>query len=358
MSIKKELNFVRLEHLTTKKIYIISDIIFLLGHITYLFVFQLFDIAPMKFYNFFSVAFYAVMIIFLQKFKNPNVLVMIAFVEIAVHSTLGVYYMGWYVGFAQFLLFIVPIPFSLNFRRKICPYIVSILDILLFCSLKIFSLSHNAPYIFTNERVTVFFYLLNSIFGACVILYLSSIYMFQREINKRKQKEKNEALKKLATIDPLTQLFNRRAMNDFLKMIVNKSNQTGKSYIIGLTDIDDFKKTNDTYGHEVGDKVLQKVAKTIVENVPSEGYVCRWGGEEVLFAIPSTDLNDGAKCGENIRSAIERLPFYSNDGTKFGVTITIGIYESEPGGGIEKAIHEADSNLYYGKRHGKNCVIS
>ena len=111
MSIKKELNLARFEHITEKQVYLIGDLMFLIGHIIYLYIFHIFKVTPMEYYNYFSVAFYVAMLFILRKIKQRNGLVLIALTEIIVHSCLCVYFMGWNVGFAQFLIYIIPIPF-------------------------------------------------------------------------------------------------------------------------------------------------------------------------------------------------------------------------------------------------------
>ena len=144
-------------------------------------------------------------------------------------------------------------------------------------------------------------------------------------------------------------------MNAKLADISAKSAESGEHYVIGLGDIDDFKHVNDTYGHEMGDEVLSAVAELIKGNIPENGCVSRWGGEEFLFVIPCDTLEGGAECAERIIASISSKRFTCDDKT-FSVTMTIGVCEGKPGDNIEKVINSADSRLYKGKHSGKNRV--
>ena len=97
---------------------------------------------------------------------------------------------------------------------------------------------------------------------------------------------------------------------DFIKKIESNSRRTNSVYSMCLGDIDDFKHVNDTYGHEVGDKVLRAVSDVIAGNVPSEGYVCRWGGEEILFVVPNTDTESCEKIAKSICQKIHECTIY------------------------------------------------
>lgn len=96
-----------------------------------------------------------------------------------------------------------------------------------------------------------------------------------------------------------------------------------------LGDIDDFKHVNDTYGHEVGDKVLRAVSDVIAGNVPSEGYVCRWGGEEILFVVPNTDTESCEKIAKSICQKIHECTFKENS-RSFNISMTFGVYSVTP----------------------------
>lgn len=358
MNKSTEFNLLRFEHVTEKQVYFLGDILLLLCHIIYLFMFRIFGVTPMERYNYFSVAFYAFMTIPVNKCRNRSPLALFALLEIVVHASLGAYYMGADIGFANFFIYSMPLPFFINTKKWYTPYLLSISNLILMIVVK-FNLKdmEYIPYTFINTSITNFFFILNSIFGFCILIYFSTLSLAQKKLSEISQIKKNEELKQLANVDPLTQLFNRRAMTDFLKTIAKNSEKNDTSYVIGLADIDDFKKVNDTYGHDLGDKVLKCVSDIFVKEIPSEGFVCRWGGEEILYVIPSCTKEDGIKYSQNIRSSCEQHRYFDKDQC-FTVTVTIGVHYAKPGEDFEKAIKLADDRLYTGKNMGKNIVIS
>lgn len=356
MKIKKEINLFA-GMFTADEIYRYGDIILLLGHIIYLVLFYRFGVYQMVYYNYFSVAFYAVMY-FLLHFKKIGKMSFTYLVlgEIIVHACMGAYYIGWSAGFTQIMLCIIPIPFFIAQNRKAIPYILSSFDVVVFIVMRIIVTNRVAPYSFDTSRENIL-YIYNTLCSFIIIIYVSSIYIFTNEHNKREAKAQNEKLQKLATIDPLTQLFNRRAMMDFIKKIESNSRRTNSVYSMCLGDIDDFKHVNDTYGHEVGDKVLRAVSDVIAGNVPSEGYVCRWGGEEILFVVPNTDTESCEKIAKSICQKIHECTFKENS-RSFNISMTFGVYSVTPNENYDEGISKVDKLLYKGKNQGKNCVVS
>lgn len=351
-------NFSRFEGISQKKLYQTGAVGCLFGHVIYLIMFHLMGFTIMERYNYFSVAFYFSLFWLITKTKrNRDKFIFYALIEIVVFACLGIYCTGWGNGFAMFMLFIVPIPFFLPLKKTLLPYVLSIVDIVIFVVMKLFMTGRDGIYLIDSYTLENTVYLVNMLFGFIIMMYISSIYMFSREITNFKILTKNESLQKLASVDPLTQLFNRRAMMDFLKVIQNTSAQTGESYVIGLGDVDDFKHVNDTYGHDTGDEILRQVSGIMAQCVPAEGYICRWGGEEFLFAVPAADCAAGVKFANDIREKVGSRVFHSEKGD-FSVTVTIGVCEVPAGENFERFIILADNRLYKGKTGGKNCVVS
>ncbi|MDO4943933.1 MAG: GGDEF domain-containing protein [Ruminococcus sp.] len=359
-SLKKiiDINFTHFDGISQKKLYQTGALGCLVGHVIYVIMFHIMGVTIMERYNYFSVAFYVCLLFFITKSESSmDKFVYYALAEIVVHACLGIYCTGWGKGFAMFMLFIVPIPFYMPLKKWLLPYLLSFVDMVIFVVMKLFMTGREGVYTLESDALENTVYLINMLFGFIIILYISSIYMFGREITNYKITAKNESLQKLASVDPLTQLFNRRAMMDFLRMIQNTSAQAGKSYVIGLGDVDDFKHVNDTYGHYTGDEVLRRASKIMAECVPSEGYICRWGGEEFLFAVPSSDCAAGVRYADKIRTRIGSEVFHTDKGD-FSVTLTMGVCEVAAGEDFEHYITVADNRLYKGKTSGKNCVVA
>ncbi len=158
--------------------------------------------------------------------------------------------------------------------------------------------------------------------------------------------------------DALTQLTNRRFLEGVLKREIELSRKTDEVFGVMMLDIDDFKPVNDTYGHRVGDMVLQKVAGLIMDAVRATDFCFRYGGEEFLVVATNTTVPAVATRAEAIRRAVEAHGFELETGEKFSVTISIGtaVYSGHPD--YQLLVEEADQNLYRAKHNGKNCVVS
>ncbi|PKD84976.1 GGDEF domain-containing protein, partial [Acinetobacter radioresistens] len=149
--------------------------------------------------------------------------------------------------------------------------------------------------------------------------------------------------------DALTQLFNRRGMEIFVKEMIDSDIH----FSILLIDIDRFKRVNDTYGHDIGDEVLKILAKLIQENFRKEDLCCRYGGEEFIVVIPNNNKQEIYESAERFRRIVEAFEI-NNVGR---ITISIGI-ASWPDSAEEFAqvLKIADNNLYYVKNNGRNQI--
>lgn len=166
-----------------------------------------------------------------------------------------------------------------------------------------------------------------------------------------------EELEKFANYDTLTHLLNRRSMNNYLQEAYQQA-QTGRSsFCLLMGDIDDFKKVNDTYGHDCGDEVLKYVAQTIATGVKKNDNVFRWGGEEICILL-KTDEEKAVAAAERIRADIARDPVDYRNKAQVSITITMGVSAYRDGMTIQAMMEDADEKLYWGKKHGKNQVVS
>ena len=145
-------------------------------------------------------------------------------------------------------------------------------------------------------------------------------------------------------------------MSTYLKEAMEYAENNQQNFCLVLADIDDFKKFNDTYGHDCGDEILVTVANMISGRVREGDYVCRWGGEEILVLLRA-DLEIAVQIAERICQDIaSNVVNYKNSEVK--VTLTMGASAYSPEKTIEAMIEEADQNLYRGKRNGKNQVVA
>ena len=188
--------------------------------------------------------------------------------------------------------------------------------------------------------------LLNLCITLFTLFYISNLYFF--EMNAA-----NEKLSYCSDHDLMTGLFNRRFFEHIMER--NKSENENK-YTIAIFDIDDFKKVNDTYGHQAGDEVLKIVSKTIEECSNDEFVTVRWGGEEFVLYMPRTDEITAYEHLEYLRKRIANTEIEFDD-KKIKVTVTVGMCTGTNLTDYELVIRTADDRLYYGKRNGKNCVV-
>lgn len=164
-----------------------------------------------------------------------------------------------------------------------------------------------------------------------------------------------EKLNFMAFRDGLTGLYNRRyVVGDLVEEIRVKDNEEKKNVLI-MADIDDFKKINDTYGHDAGDMALVCLAN-ILEGLCRDHKVVRWGGEEFLIVLFDVTESEALGLSESIRKEVENFRIFHSE-KEFSMTITLGLHIYEEDEGIEESIQCADKALYQGKRSGKNCSM-
>jgi diguanylate cyclase len=161
-----------------------------------------------------------------------------------------------------------------------------------------------------------------------------------------------------AMSDPLTGVVNRKYLEVRLAEQIELAASTGQELCLILSDIDNFKSFNDTYGHQVGDQVLRAVARAIDDNIRGGDILARYGGEEFCVILPNTPLKGGAAVAENLRGSIARKTLKSGkDGRDFGsVTASFGVADHKPGETIEDFIGRADAALYAAKNDGRNQI--
>ncbi len=163
----------------------------------------------------------------------------------------------------------------------------------------------------------------------------------------------------MALTDPLTGLYNRRYMEVHLQKMIEKSNETRKNLCALLLDIDFFKKTNDTYGHGVGDEVLKTFAFRLKDNLRSFDLVARLGGEEFVAILPDTSEDMALHVAERLRMSIAERPFKcSHPQGEVSITTSIGGALIEPGPhSVQGVLDRADKALYEAKKIGRNCTV-
>jgi diguanylate cyclase len=159
--------------------------------------------------------------------------------------------------------------------------------------------------------------------------------------------------------DPLTSLSNRKAFDAALSSAVTAAQASQEPLTLLITDIDHFKRFNDSYGHLTGDQVLRLVAMSVKQNVKGADLAARFGGEEFAVILPNTPLRSGLTVAEHIRRAVMSKELVKRStGENLGrITISIGVASFHRGDSPAALIERADSCLYAAKRGGRNRVV-
>jgi len=169
----------------------------------------------------------------------------------------------------------------------------------------------------------------------------------------------HERLQRLAVLDPLTNVYNRRFGLGRLEEEYSRVVRDSSSLSVMMLDIDDFKVLNDTYGHMVGDKVIVNVVRCIKDNLREGDVLVRYGGEEFLIILPGASQEDGQQVGERIRRTIDDS-FLLEDEQQIWQTVSVGL-SACPDSRLESGddlIRLADEALYIAKENGKNRLIT
>ncbi|MEO6278652.1 GGDEF domain-containing protein [Roseateles sp.] len=178
----------------------------------------------------------------------------------------------------------------------------------------------------------------------------------QREIDAltartRQLRVEQENLRRLATIDELTGVLNRRG----LEQSMDDFEEASQGMTLVMLDIDHFKRVNDRLGHDCGDEVLKRVAAVVAANLRASDVFGRWGGEEFLIACQGTRVRDAARLAEKLRERVQQSEINSSGG-RITVTASFGVALAPPGAPAAGALKRADEALYRAKGAGRNRV--
>lgn len=171
-----------------------------------------------------------------------------------------------------------------------------------------------------------------------------------RDITEKKKME--EQLLQMAITDPLTRAFNRRYFIKVIKQEAERKNRSATPFALVMFDLDHFKKVNDTFGHEAGDRVLQGAVAMVQERIRKVDSLARWGGEEFMLLLADTPVQKAVTVTEAIREKLARLSF-EGIGT---VTASFGVTEFCSSDTIDSLLQRVDALLYKAKQEGRNRV--
>ena len=202
-----------------------------------------------------------------------------------------------------------------------------------------------------------YFYISYSQFLDISMKFQETIIVIE-DITKRKEMEKE--LKKLARTDPLTGAKNRRSFLYLFEQEVLRFKRYGHPFGLLMLDIDHFKVINDTFGHDMGDKVLTTLVAESRGVLRDSDIFGRWGGEEFIAFLSETNVHEGSMIAERLRSKLSKIEISSKNGKLITITVSIGlriVTPEEKDVSVDDLIREADDALYIAKKEGRNRVI-
>ncbi len=264
--------------------------------------------------------------------------------------------LGWDCGIQHFIFTLL----VLNFTTSYASMNRKVLIAVGLCAVRL-GLYFYTKYIGAQWEVTesagIALQIVNTVY--MFITMVAALAFFSKDSMEMEKKlmQYNDKMHHLASVDPLTGLYNRRSMKEYLATQEQQYQEgNGSNLSIALGDIDFFKKINDTYGHDCGDIVLKYLADLFSRYMEERGRVCRWGGEEFLFVFYDCNGDDAYVLLDNMLSQVRKSTIEYND-QKIKVTLTFGLEEVNFRKGIESGINEADQKLYIGKNEGRNRII-
>ncbi|MDM5335212.1 diguanylate cyclase [Ureibacillus composti] len=188
--------------------------------------------------------------------------------------------------------------------------------------------------------------------GSSFVITATILYMFITQDRQRRML--NEELEKLATEDPLTNLFNKRK---FYEVVHRKITTLQPKHFLAMLDIDHFKQINDTHGHLVGDKILVLLSNILMRYRNERVTIGRYGGEEFIIYIGNSTNDEAKELIEEIIQEIRSTSFPISNSKTIHITVSIGLTEMNDHLSLLSNVNQADQNLYMAKRKGRDCLI-
>ncbi|MBR6326271.1 MAG: GGDEF domain-containing protein [Lachnospiraceae bacterium] len=328
-------------------------------HLIFIWLFAMVGVWPLILYNILVVSYYLAVFRLVKEGSYLRGYSM-TFGEIVFQEILASLLVGWGTGFYLYVLAIVPMFHYIGTVKSekqvkpIVPFLADIFVIFVTVAVCVVANRIKLPFDLTPvDRWTLFG--VNLVFSFFLLAIMSFFFVMDSQIAVVQLNQENEVLEHTSSVDPLTGLNNRRSMEVQLDRAMDLAKTKGKLFSLIMGDIDNFKRINDTYGHECGDMALTSVSEIFRASVREDDTVCRWGGEEFLVLI-SGNQTDAVAVAERMRSRIE-AQVLEYQGNEIRFTMTFGVMTYVPGYSLNKLIQFTDENLYKGKTNGKNQVV-
>ena len=330
----------------------LSTIFALLIHIFFLLFYIKFSVTPLITLNILSVIYYTSVFFVISRkrfFAAGNMISM----ENIVYSWITLQVLGPNVNVVAYLFIILLMHQLVSYGRRSFHRVFTVFISLNAVLLMFFGTRVVPQYILGSEKMALEFFSVAMVCAGIImeVGIVNHIHKFVQEVNARNL----AALEAQAYRDPLTGMYNRRYAEKHFEVL--ETSEESLHICAAMADIDDFKKVNDTYGHDAGDIVLVTLSQIMARELRKSDFVFRWGGEEFLVLLNNISLENAFTVLDKIRKKVSETPIEIKDGEKvITITITIGVAQLDLKD-IKKSIDECDKNLYFGKKGTKNIVV-
>ena len=332
-------------------------------HAVYAILFFVFDMRYLGFYAVVTAGFYQLVRLLIPK-KAYRTIILSCIIEVWIFAALPEIELGRECNFSFLLIatigaiFYFALSWGIYENNELVSFLFSLAAMLEYGALYVYDLIHPLGLIEKSVKPYMQITFTGYNYAVAFIATIGFLMLLHWDMAHRESSlsNKNVELNAEATRDPLTGLYNRRYMDQRIEEKAALMAGEGRIFGIIICDIDNFKKVNDSFGHESGDDVLVNCARVLMSSLRDNDVVCRWGGEEFLIAVDG-NKKVTTEVAERIRNMIEDMVVVSH-GYTIKITMTFGVCESTPGFSAEKLIEIADERLYKGKQNGKNQVVT
>ena len=314
------------------------------------------------YFNIASVALYIMSFLIISSGYQRSFIYLVE-VEVVAHSFVASILFSDDAGFNLYLFILIPTIFVVLFITREPHYLLKgtllgIANLILFIALSLNSKHNTGLYDSTlSDRGLSILFIFNAVLCFAFLIILLIILMNAMRTYINIASKTNTELDTEANHDLLTGLYNRRPLEKEMENRIRLASSGDIRFSILMCDIDNFKRVNDTYGHDNGDLVLKDVADILRSNTRPGDFLCRWGGEEFVVILQNADITRATLVAQRIRANVENFSFILKD-TTIRMTITIGVSEYSEGKTATDMYRESDERMYRGKLNGRNRIVA